>query len=114
MQFKGKKNLSVRWIGMVNFNDMLDDKTIESTRCMGVVSGESISRISEAIERVFNSLSESMKSLEEIFKDIEEMVEPPDDIVALKKQIKYCKNPMEIKALNKRLNDAYKKKNKKR
>ena len=99
---------------MVNFNDMLDDKTIESTRCMGVVSGESISRISEAIERVFNSLSESMKSLVEIFKDIEEMVEPPDDIVSLKKQIKYCKNPMEMKMLNKRLNDAYKKKNKKR
>ena len=63
------------------------------------------------------SLCESMKIIEEIFKDfrdVEEMVESPDDIVALKKQIKYCKNPMEIKALNKRLNDAYKKKNKKR
>ena len=58
-----------------------------------------------------------MKILEEIFKDfkdVEEMVEPQDDIVSLKKQIKYCKNPMEMKMLNKRLNDAYKKKNKKR
>lgn len=99
---------------MVNFNDMLDDKTIESIKYVGAVSGLSISQLSEAIERVFNSLSESLKSIEEIFRDIEEMVEPPDDIPTIKKQIKYCKNPMEIKALNKRLNDAYKKKNKKR
>ena len=99
---------------MINFNDMLDDKTIESINNIAVLSGENISKILEAFERLSNSLSESMKSLESIFKDIEEMVEPPDDVVALKKQIKYCKNPMEIKALNKRLNDAYKKKNKKR
>lgn len=99
---------------MINFNDMLDDKTIESINNIAVLSGESISKISEALELLSNSLCESMKNLEEIFKDIEEMVEPPDDVVALKKQIKYCKNPMEIKALNKRLNDAYKKKNKKR
>lgn len=99
---------------MINFNDMLDDKTIESIKYMGVVSGESISKISEALERLSNLLCESMKNLEEIFKDIEEIVEPPDDISTIKKQIKYCKNPMEIKALNKRLNDAYKKKSKKR
>lgn len=99
---------------MINFNDMLDDKTIESINNIAVLSGENISKISEVLERLSNSLCESMKSLEEIFKDIEEMIEPPDDIATLKKQIKYCKNPMEIKALNKRLNDAYKKKNKKR
>ena len=101
---------------MVNFNDMLDDKTIESINNIAVLSGESIFKISEALERLSNSLCESMKSLEEIFKDIEEIidVEYQDDIATLKKQIKYCKNPMEIKALNKRLNDAYKKKNKKR
>lgn len=98
---------------MINFNDMLDDKTIESINNIAVLSGVNISKISEALERLSNSLCEQMKSLEEIFKDIEEMIEPPDDIATLKKQIKYCKNPMEIKALNKRLNDAYKKKNKK-
>lgn len=96
----------------------LDDETIESIKYIGALSGESISRISEALERLSNSLCESMKNLEEIFRDIEEMVEPPDDIPndipTIKKQIKYCRNPMEIKALNKRLNDAYKKKNKKR
>lgn len=95
----------------------LDDERIESIKYIGAVSGLSILQLSEAIEQLSNSLCESMKIIEEIFKDfrdVEEMVESPDDIVALKKQIKYCKNPMEIKALNKRLNDAYKKKNKKR
>lgn len=92
----------------------LDDKTMESINNIAAISGSSVSKILEALEQLSNSLSESMKNLEGIFKDIEEMVESPDDIPSIKKQIKYCKNPMEIKALNKRLNDAYKKKNKKR
>ena len=95
----------------------LDDERIESIKYVGAVSGLSILQLSEAIEQLSNSLCESMKILEEIFKDfkdVEEMVEHTDDVVALKKQIKYCKNPMEMKMLNKRLNDAYKKKNKKR
>ena len=93
----------------------LDDERIESIKYIGAVSGLSILQLSQAIEQLSNSLCESMKILEEIFKDFKEMADDmPDDIVALKKQIKYCKNPMEIKVLNKRLNDAYKKKNKKR
>ena len=99
---------------MINFDDALNDETIESIKYIAAVSGSSISQISEALELFFNSLSESMKSIEDVFKDIEEIVEPPDDIPTIKKQIKYCKNPMEMKMLNKRLNDAYKKKNKKR
>lgn len=95
---------------MINVDkDVFDEKAMERLRCIAAVSGSSISQLSEAIERFFNSLSESMKSIEEIFNDIEEMVDTPDDIVTLKKQIKYCKNPMEMKMLNKRLNDAYKK-----
>lgn len=100
---------------MINFNNnTLDDKTIESINRIASLSGESISQISEALKQLCNSLSESMKTIEEVFKDIEEMTDISEDIVALKRQIKYCKNPMEIKALNKRLNDAYKKKSKKR
>lgn len=108
---------------MINFNNnTLDDKTIESINRIASLSGESIPQISEALKQLCNSLSESMKTIEECFKDIEEMTDISDDImtdisddiVTLKRQIKYCKNPMEIKALNKRLNDAYKKKNKKR
>ena len=100
---------------MINFNNnTLDDKTIELINRIASISGGSVSKISKALEQLCNSLSESMKIIEEVFKDIEEMTDISDDIVTLKKQIKYCKNPMEIKALNKRLNDAYKKKNKKR
>lgn len=93
-----------------NLKDALNEETIESIKYIAAVSGLSVSQLLKALELLF----ESMKSVEKIFGDIEEIVEPPDDIVTLKKQIKYCKNPMEIKALNKRLNDAYKKKNKKR
>lgn len=100
---------------MINFdNNTLDDKTIEAINRIASLSGESVSQISKALEQLCNSLSESMKTIEGVFKDIEEMTDISDNIVTLKRQIKYCKNPMEIKALNKRLNDAYKKKNKKR
>lgn len=69
----------------------------------------------ENFEQLCKSFSELLKSIEELFEGIEEIVaDVPDDIPALKKQIKHCKNPMEMKALNKRLNEAYKKKNKKR
>lgn len=98
----------------INFDDALSDETIESIKYVAAVSGSPISQILEALECLFNSLYEDMKRLEEIFRDIEEMVDIPDDIPTIKKQIKYCKNPMEMKMLNKRLNDAYKKKNKKR
>lgn len=109
---------------MINFNNnTLDDKTIESIKYIVEVSASSISQIVEAFERLCVALSESLEVLSEsleviesTFKELEEMIAdmPDDDIPALKKQIKYCKNPMEIKALNKRLNDAYKRKNKKR
>ena len=115
VQFKGKIKLNTRRVEVINFNNnTLDDKTIELINRIASISGGSVSKISKALEQLCNSLSESMKIIEEVFKDIEEMTDISDDIVTLKKQIKYCKNPMEIKALNKRLNDAYKKKNKKR
>lgn len=99
---------------MINFDDALNDETIESIKYIAAVSGAPVSQLLEAIEQIFNLFSESMKSIEDAFKNIEEMVDIPDDIPIIKKQIKYCKNPMEMKMLNKRLNDAYKKKNKKR
>lgn len=87
----------------------VDKETIENLQNIAAVSASSISQIVEAFERLCATVSESVKSIESIFKDIEEMVDTPDDIVTPKKQIKYCKNPMEMKMLNKRLNDAYKK-----
>lgn len=88
---------------------IFDEKAIEELRYIAAVSGTSVFRIREAFERACAVASEAVKSIESIFKDIEEMVDTPDDIATLKKQIKYCKNPMEMKMLNKRLNDAYKK-----
>ncbi len=38
---------------------------------------------------------------------------PDDDITSLKKKIKYCKNPLEKKNLEQRLNVAYKKRKRK-
>lgn len=87
----------------------MDKETMENLQQIAAVSVSSISQIVEAFERLCVAASESVKSIESIFKDIEEMADTPDDIVTLKKQIKYCKNPMEMKMLNKRLNDAYKK-----
>ena len=81
---------------MINFNNnTLDDKTIESINRIASLSGESISQISEALKQLCNSLSESNEQL-------------------IDKKNSYILNPMEMKMLNKRLNDAYKKKNKKR
>lgn len=39
---------------------------------------------------------------------------PDDDITSLKKKIKYCKNPLEKKNLEQRLNVAYKKRKRKK
>lgn len=92
--------------------ELFDEESIEKLRYMAAVSGVPVLQIAEAFEKMFSVLSESLKDIESIFRDIGEMADAPDgDIVTLKKQIKYCKNPMEMKMLNKRLNDAYKKKN---
>ena len=100
---------------MILDEEIFDKETIENLQYIAAVSGETISRWVEAFEQLCKSFSKSLENIEELFKSIEEVVaDVPDDIPALKKQIKYCKNPMEIKMLNKRLNEAYKKKNKKR
>lgn len=97
-------------IDMILDGEIFDKEAIENLQYIAAVSGETISRWMEAIEQLCDTMPESMKRIEEIFKGMEEIANnPPDDIPAIKRQIKYCKNPMEIKMLNKRLNDAYKK-----
>lgn len=56
--------------------------------------------MAESIERVTNTLNGISKDIEKV---------PVEDIAYLKKQIKHCKNPLEEKALQKRLNAALKK-----
>ena len=69
----------------------------------------------EQVKEAFRSLAISLQEAGEEIGGLAEMVkepEIPDDIPALKKQIKHCKNPMELKRLNRRLNAALKQKRK--
>ena len=60
--------------------------------------------IAESVERVANVLNGISKDFEKLAPQV-----PVEDIPYLKKQIKHCKNPLEEKALQKRLNAALKK-----
>ena len=65
----------------------------------------------EAFRNIIHSLQEADKAIGDLAEMAKEP-EIPDDIPALKKQIKHCKNPMELKRLNRRLNAALKQKRK--
>lgn len=64
-----------------------------------------------------NQLS-SQYNKEDLLSSLEEMASDPDDfssdIPSLKKRIKYCKNPLERKSLERQLNAAYKEMKKRR
>ena len=68
------------------------------------ISGTSAWELCEALRDLGNKLAETGKQIEETLKPLSE--NPPEDIPRLKKQIKHCKNPLEEKALRKRLNEA--------
>lgn len=69
-----------------------------------VISGTSAWELCEALRDLGNKLAETGKQIEETLKPLLE--NPPEDIPRLKKQIRHCKNPLEEKALRKRLNEA--------
>lgn len=60
----------------------------------------------------------SKESLEDSLQELSDLANDPDefssDIPSLKKRIKYCKNPLERKSLERQLNDAYKEMKKRR
>ena len=64
----------------------------------------SAKRISDALRNLCDTLSKANEQIEETLKPL--MENPPEDIPRLKKRIKHCKNPLEEKALRKRLNEA--------
>ena len=68
------------------------------------ISGTSAWELCEALRDLGNKLAETGKQIEETLKPLLE--NPPEDIPRLKKQIRHCKNPLEEKALRKRLNEA--------
>ena len=59
--------------------------------------------MNESIERETNTLNGISKDFEKLAPQL-----PVEDIPYLKKQIKHCKNPLEEKALQKRMNTALK------
>ena len=63
-------------------------------------------------------LCDKKHSLHESLQELSELATDPDDfssdIPSLKKRIKYCKNPLERKRLERQLNDAYKEMKKRR
>lgn len=68
------------------------------------IAGASVGRFYEALRDLADKLAETGKQIDETLKPLRD--NPPEDIPWLKKQIKHCKNPLEEKALRKRLNEA--------
>ena len=68
------------------------------------IAGLSVGRFYKALRDLCDKIAETGKQIEETLKPLLE--NPPEDIPRLKKQIKHCKNPLEEKALRKRLNEA--------
>jgi hypothetical protein len=82
-----------------HFNRCSDDILL-----LASVTGVEAKRISDALINLCEKLSKANEQIEEIIKPFKE--NPPEDIPWLKRQIKHCKNPLEEKALRKRLNEA--------
>ena len=66
------------------------------------------SDLREAFERLAEALQPMAHSLEEFAKEIEKVQELPAPPEEIKRRIKYAKNPMEIRELNKQLQASYK------
>lgn len=81
----------------------------EAIRPYAEITGMSAERISNALKNLCATLTESMERVGNILHCVEKEIKPGEDISYLKKQIKHCKNPLEEKALRKRLNSALKK-----
>jgi len=83
----------------------------EAIRLYVEITEKNAERINNAFKNLCDTMAESIErvknTLNGISKDIEKV--PVEDIPYLKKQIKHCKNPLEEKALQKRLNAALKK-----
>ena len=87
------------------------EKLEEAIRYYAVISGCSAERIGKALKNLCATMTESMERVANILHCVEKDIEikPVEDIPYLKRQIKHCKNPLEEKALRKRLNSALKK-----
>lgn len=81
---------------------------------LGITEYENIPEELKALQNLWDSLKEPFQKLAELCEQLDEIKElgpPPTEI---KKRLKYAKNPMEIKQLNRQLAASYKKYGKKR
>lgn len=64
------------------------------------------------LDNAIKEILQKEQSLYELLQELSELATDPDDfssdIPLLKKKIKYCKNPLERKSLERQLNAAYK------
>lgn len=69
----------------------------------------------EEVERVSSLDSLSYEKMNDLKENLEELSSyEPDSINDIKKRIKYCKSPLELKQLNQKLNALYKEQKRKR
>lgn len=108
-------------------NSELDTKGVE-LKLMGVNRGKHLKIILERLNelsklRLYPYQCEMARLLDEYniensLQELSDLATDPDDfssdIPSLKKRIKYCKNPLERKSLERQLNAAYKSMKKKR
>ena len=114
-EYKTEKNGDVdvyKATTRVNFSQ---EELEEAIRLYAEITGLNAERIGNALKNLCDIMNESIErvtnTLNGISKDFEKIAPQlsVEDIPYLKKQIKHCKNPLEEKALQKRLNAALKK-----
>ena len=90
----------------------------ELSRQLIIVSQILQQQIKIEIYNELERLCDKKHSLHESLQELSELATDPDDfssdIPSLKKRIKYCKNPLERKSLERQLNAAYKEMKKRR
>jgi hypothetical protein len=114
-EYKTEKNGDVDVYKATTRVTFTEGELEEFIRLYAEITELNAKRINNAFENLCNTMAESIErvtnALNGISKDFEKLAPqvPVEDIPYLKKQIKHCKNPLEEKALQKRLNAALKK-----
>ena len=110
-EYKTEKNGDVDVYKATTRVTFSEEELEEAIRLYAGITELNVERINNAFKNLCDIMNESIErvtnALNGISKDIEKV--PVEDIPYLKKQIKHCKNPLEEKALQKRLNAALKK-----
>ena len=114
-EYKTEKNGDVDVYKATTRVTFSEEELEEAIRLYAEITELNAKRINNAFENLCNIMAESIERVKKatngISKDFEKLAPqlPVEEIPYLKKLIKHCKNPLEEKALQKRLNAALKK-----